>query len=211
MEWKPENIDLKTVDWKGNRKVIRDVPAERNRKTRRLRVDPEAVARAELRDIAESLGVRERDILLFLLLYAKPGAFQRGYISQKYKLNKMLWYQWKELEKIGLGEAIAHDEFEAEVRGPVPKNLWNDLTRLQKEGLIKNSGGRRAKVTVEVELTEEGEEIASKLFSLVPQPYLVVTSRVKDWLFPLDPETIRQKVHSDYPEMRKIYTQPDED
>ncbi len=210
MEWKPVDVDVGTVDWEGKRKIIRNVPAERDSKSGRLRVDPEAVARAELREIADSLGIHERDVLLFLLLQAKPGPFRRGHISQKYKLNKMLWYQWKELEGIGLGEAVAHDEFIAEPRGPVPKNLWDDLTRLKKQNLIRTTGGRRAKVTVEVDLTEDGEEIAKELWNLVPQPYLVVTSRVKDWLFPLDPETIRARVHRDYPEMKKTYTQPDE-
>ena len=210
MEWKPVDVDVETVDWEGKRKIIRDVPAERDSKSRRLRVDPEAVARAELREIADSLGIFERDVLLFLLLQAKPGPFRRGHISQKYKLNKMLWYQWKELEGIGLGEAVAHDEFVAEPRGPVPESLWNDLTRLRKQGLIRTTGGRRAKVTVEVDLTEDGEEIAKQLWDQVPQPYLVVTSRVKDWLFPLNPKTIQARVHRDYPEMRKTFTEPDE-
>lgn len=211
MDWEPVQIEVKTVDWKGNALVLKDVPAERNTKTRRLKVDPQGVARAELRDIAESVGLEERDILLFLLLYAKPGVFQRGYLAQKYKLNKMLWYQWKELEKLGLGEAIPHDEFEADLRGPVPKSLWDDLTRLRKKELIRTTGGRRAKTTVVVELTDKGEKVASELWKRIPDPYLMVTSRVKDWLFPLDTESIRKLVHKDYPNMRRKYRHVDQE
>lgn len=204
-EWECIPQDIPSVDWKGNPIVISNVPVERNKKTGRIRVFARDVARAELRDKAESLDIEERDVLFFLLLYAKPGPFQRGYLAQKYKLNKMLFYQWKELEKIGLGDAIAHDEFEAAPRGPIPKNLWDDLTRLRKRGLIKVSGGRRAEKTVVCELTEEGEKVAGKLWTSVPDSYLVVTTRVKDWLFPLDPEAIKKRVHRDYPEFQKRY------
>jgi len=31
------------------------------------------------------------------------GVIQKGYLHHRYRLNKMLFYQWKKLEKEGLG------------------------------------------------------------------------------------------------------------
>jgi len=205
IEWTETTINIKSVDWKGTPITIPNVPAEKNIKTKKLRVDPKDVARAEFKKISQDFGIVDRDILLFLLLYAKPGPFQRGFLCQKYKVNKMLFYQWKESEKEGLGDAIPRDEFEAENRGPVPKNLWKDLKRLKGEKLIKVEGGRKEQKAVTIELTKKGAQIAKKLWNTVPDPYLVTTTRVKDWLFPKDPEMIKHIVHNDYPEYRKAY------
>jgi len=205
-EWVDIRTDVRSVDWQGNLITIEGVRAKRKKGTKQVIVDIEDIARAELENIANEVGIELRDIPLFLMLYARPGPFQRGYLCQKYRLNKMLFYQWKELEKDGLGEALPHDEFIAEKRGPVPKNLWDDLKRLNDAGLIAVEGGKRIRKTVTAELTPEGQKIAAKLWTLVPDPYIVVTSRVKDWLFPLDERTIRERVHSDYPEFRKKYT-----
>ena len=136
LEWEKITTDIDSVDWGGNSIVIHSVPAIRHVKTGKLKVDPRDVAKAEFIDIAKEIGIQDRDIMLFLLLYAKPGPFQRGYLCQKYKINKMLFYQWKGLEKIGLGDVIPRDEFEVKSKGPVPKNLWDDLKRLKEKQLL---------------------------------------------------------------------------
>lgn len=207
--WQPTTTEIKSVDWKGNPIVINDVPARKDSKTGRIRVSPIDVARAETRQIAEELGLEERDLPLFLLLYAKPGPFQVGYLCEKNKLNKMLFYVWKELEKEGLGEALPHDEFEAERNGPVPRHLFEDFERLSELSLLKVEGGRKERRHVSVNLTPKGEKLAAQLWNRVADPYLVVASRVKDWLFPLDPVTIMKRVHREFPEFRRIYTEPD--
>jgi len=208
-EWEPTTTDIKSVDWKGNPILITKVPAKRDSKTGKVRVNPIEVARAEARQIAEDLGLEERDIPLFLLLYAKPGPFQAGYLCEKNKINKMLFYIWKELEKEGLGEAFPHDEFEAKKNGPVPKHLFDDFDRLGRLSLISVEGGRTQKKHVSVNLTKKGETVAAQLWNRVPDPYLAAASRVKDWLFPLDPETIMQRVHREFPRFRKTYIEPD--
>ncbi len=210
-EWEEEIVDVNSVDWLGDPIVVPNVPAERKAGTKRLRVDPEALARAELIQIGEELGLKPRDIAIFLLSYAKPGPFQRGYLCQKYKLNKMLFYLNKELEKEGLGEALPHDEFVAAKNGPVPRNLSDDLKRLKRDGLMRVEGGEGAKKTLICELTERGDKLASTLWTRVPDPYLAAANRVKDRLFPLDPETIMERVHKDYPEFRETFTEPDEE
>ena len=138
-------------------------------------------------------------------------AFQRGYLCQKYKINKMLFYQWKELEKIGLGDVIPRDEFEAKSKGPVPKNLWDDLKRLKEKQLLKVDGSKKEKKTVTVELTDKGIDTARKLWNRIPDPYLGVTTSVKHTFFPLSPETIKRMVHVEYPEYQKTYKKEDKE
>ena len=209
IEWEKITTDIESVDWGGNQIVIHSVPASRHVKTGKLKVDPRDVAKAEFIDIAKEIGIQDRDIMLFLLLYAKPGPFQRGYLWQKYKINKMLFYQWKGLEKIGLGDVIPRDEFEAKSKGPVPKNLWDDLKRLKEKQLLKVDGNKKEKKTVTVELTDKGIVIAKKLWKRIPDPYLGLTTSIKNTFFPLSPETIKEMVHEQYPEFRKTYKQED--
>ena len=75
-EWGDITIDVKSVDWGGNQILIQKVPAKRNPKTRKVLVSPKDVAKAEFDGIAKDLKIQGRDIMLFLLLYAKPGPFQ---------------------------------------------------------------------------------------------------------------------------------------
>lgn len=208
-EWENIKTDIESINWRGQPITVRNVPARRNTKTNKLLVNPKDVVRAEFRNMAKELGIEDRDLLLFMMLYAKPGPFKSGYVCQKYKLNKMLFYQWKELEKIGLGDSIPHDEFIADRRGPVPKNLWEDLERLNSNGLMTVDGGKRERKTVIVELTKDGKAIANKIWGDFADPYLKTTMKVKRSLFPLDPETIRQRVHADYREYRREYIEAD--
>lgn len=207
--WNDTTIDVKSVDWNGNPIIIRSVPAKQNPETKKIQVDPKDVVISEFSEIAKRNGIQDRDIMLFLLLYAKPGPFQRGHLSQKYKINKMLFYQWKELEKYGLGDVIPKDEFVAKNRGPVPKNLWEDLKRLKERGLLKVDGKRKEKKTVTVELTNEGLKLSKYLWDHIPDPYLGITTSVKNRFFPLNPETIKEIVHKEYPKYKKTYIYAD--
>jgi len=208
-EWNEITIDVHSVNWQGKPIIIHNVPAQSHTKITRVKVNPDDVVRAEFTEIAKELKINDRDIMLFLLLYAKPGAFQRGYLCQKYKINKMLFYQWKELEKKGFGNCIPRDEFEADSRGPVPKNLWDDLKRLREEGLLKVEGKKNEKKTVTIELTDKGISLAQKLWNCIPDLYSAATTCVKYKLFSMSPEQIKEMVHSDYPQYKKTYKVPD--
>lgn len=204
-EWDDITIDVKSVDWGGNQILIQKVPAKCHAKTRKVLVSPKDVAKAEFDGIAQDLQIQGRDIMLFLLLYAKPGPFQKGYLSQKYKINKMLFYQWKDLEKEGFGEVMPRDDFEIKARGPVPKNLWDDLKRLKDAGLLKLDGGRDQKKTVTVELNNDGAKIAQKLWNRIPDIILGATTRIKYDFFLMSPKEIMEKVHKEYPDYKKTY------
>ncbi len=208
-EWSETKIDIQSVDWYGKPITIRDVPAQCHMKTKEIKVLPDDVVKAEFSGIAKELKLIDRDIMLLLLLYAKPGPFQSGYLCQKYKINKMLFYQWQELGKKGFGNCIPRDEFESDIKGPVPINLWDDLKRLRDQGILKVEGGERVKKTVTVELTDKGVSIAKKLWNCLPPLYLTATTCVKYKLFPMSPEQIKEMVHEEYPQFRKKYKEAD--
>ncbi|HEX9340506.1 MAG TPA: hypothetical protein VF992_04970 [Thermoplasmata archaeon] len=203
--------DTVTVDWDGNPVKLHGVPALKDTRTGKIWFDPAEVVKAELRQLAESCGVSPRQLPVMLLLQAQPGPFPGGSGHNKYKLNKMLFYQWKELEKQGLGEAYEHDRFEPAIKGPIPRELYSDLADLESKGLAKLKGGKSQKKTLEVYLTSEGLKVAKSLWEAVPLPYREVTIGVKTELFPLDPHTIMERVHADYPEYKKIFVEPDEE
>lgn len=213
--WEPTEIEMDSVDWTGNTVHLTGVPALRNKETRKIRVYPEEVAKAELQMIAKAHGIQVRDIALLLLLYAKPGPFKGGEILYKYHVNKMLFYQWKFLEKELIGDAFVHDNFIPAERGPVPEHIEDELAQLKEQKLITTENKRWGKgpkdESVKVKLTPQGEEIAHEIWKEVAFPFKETTLKVKEQIFPLDPKTIRERVHREYPEYKKTYTELDTD
>ena len=212
-QWEPIKADVKTVSWKGDPLYLKNVPAIKNVRTGLICFDPGDVAKAELDLYAEKNGITSRDIPILLMLLARPGPFQEGQIPYKYHLNKMLFYQWKNMEKKGIAETFVHDQFEADVKGPVPKNLGSDLQRLEKLGIVslcyKKWGKGEKDGSLQIALTQKGGQIASNLAGVLPDPLKKITVDVKKDLFPLDPLQLREKVHEEYPEYQKVFTQID--
>jgi hypothetical protein len=213
--WQKTKTDLETVNWRGHPIHLKSVPAMKNVKTGEVYYYPSDVAKAEINLLAKKTGLKSRDVPLLLMLVAKPGVFQKGIIQYKYQINKMLFYQWKEMEKLGLGETFPHDKFESAPRGPVPKNLGDDLKRLEEKGIVtlsyKKWGKGKKEASLETQLTEKGINIAHSLVGEIPDNLKDVTATVKKQLFCLDPATICKKVHEEYPEYRKTYTELDRD
>jgi len=215
VEWIKTRISMDTIDWKGNSIHLVDVPALKNSKTGKTRIYPSDVAQAEFKMRAQEHNLEPRDIALLSLLCAKPGPFQKGQVHFKYHLNKMLFYQWKRMEEVGLGETYPRDEFRPDDRGPVPNNLNNDLQRLKDLGLItlerKQWGENDRDASIKTDLTEKGQKLIEDIWKEIPDPFKEVTMKVKANLFPLNPKTIRERVHRDYPEYKKSYTELDTD
>jgi len=215
VEWIKARINMNTVNWKGKPIHLIDVPALKNSKTGKIRVYPSDVAQAEFRMIAKKYDFESRDIALLSLLCAKPGPFKEGQVHFKYHLNKMLFYQWKRMEEAGLGETYPHDEFRPDSRGPVPNNLNDDLQRLKNMELItlerKQWGENERDASIKTDLTEKGQKLIEGIWKEIPDPFKEITLKVKANLFPLNPKTIRERVHRDYPEYKKSYTELDTD
>lgn len=212
-EWIETTTEIKAFDWRGSHIRLTNVPAIKSKKTGKIRVHASEVAKAEVRMIAEQFGLEARDVALLIMLYAKPGPFKKGETHYKYHLNKMLFYQWKAMEKQLLGEAFPHDKFRAAQNGPIPINLWDDLKRLEERKIISLHhyiwGQTPSEASLVTELTPRGLEIAEKLWYQIPPDLRETTLKTKEQIFPLDPKTIRKKVHREFPEYKKTYTELD--
>ena len=212
-EWIQTKIDLDTVDWRGTSIHLKEVPAIKNAKTGKIRLYPEQVSLCEIESLVGQYKLNPRDAVTLLTLYAKPGIFEQGYLHTRYHMNKTLFYIWKELENKGLGEAFPHDEFEAAPKGPVPKNLESDLQHLRDRELVSLKMHRwgtgpkdESKVT---ELTPKGLAVAKEIWERIGEPFKKTIILIKERIFPLDPKTIRERVHRDYPQYKKTYVELD--
>ena len=58
-------------------------------------------------------------------------------------------------------------------------------------------------------LTNDGLKLSEELWKTLPDPYKKVALKIKKRIYPLDPETIRQRVHNEYPEYRDTYVEND--
>lgn len=214
-QWVATTTEIETVDWKGNPIKLANVPALRNKRTGRIAVDPEALSLAEMKTLATKYNLEPRDIAFLLMVFAKPGHFKAGIMPHKYRLNKSLFYLWKDLEKQGLGEAFPHDNMVAYPQGPVPEHIDPDMERLEKQDLIKvfltSYGKTEGEKYRTVELKPEGIKVAEKLWQDIPDPFKQEILRIKEDIYPMDPESIKKRVHREYPEYQKKYTKPDTD
>ncbi|MDG7047337.1 MAG: hypothetical protein JRN53_07140 [Nitrososphaerota archaeon] len=212
--WRPMEIEMDSLDLQGRNIVhLQGVPVLKNIRTGEFGVNPNDVMKVQLRILAEQENVEPRDISLLALLRASVGSFQVNCLHNRYRLNKMLFYQWKELEKIGLGEAYDHDVFQAKSKGPVPIHLDEDIRRLQEKGLVKVTidqwGKKSYQGSKDTELTPKGKKIAQEILSRLPEDFIQITAEVKKKLYNLDPSSIKDKVHREYPEYRTGYTEED--
>jgi hypothetical protein len=199
-------IDMKVYDDRGKEFVVHRVPAKKIKDE--VWVKPELVVKARLDEITERHGLKLRQSMLLLLLEAPLGNFQEGFVFRKYNLNKMLFYQWKELENLGLSGSFDTYTFKADKRGPVPVELWDDLNELSNKAIIEMTGGKDS--TLYVKLSKEGDTVAKSLWKEFDTPFQEVSKRVKDKIMPLDPEHLKEMVHSEYPEFKLKYTELDE-
>jgi len=211
--WIETTTDIETKDWKGKAIKLTGVKGLKNTHTGEIGIYPDSVALAEMEALARKNDIEPRDMALLLFLYASVGHFKPGIAYHKYGLNKSLFYLWKELEKEGLGEAFPHDKFLAFPAGPVPENLDHDLKRLSKQGLLKSTlkawGDKQSEKSLTTELLPEGMKLAQTLWDDVPLAFREEIVKVKTDIYPMKPETIKNKVHREYPEYRSTYTETD--
>ena len=51
--------------------------------------------------------------------------------------------------------------------------------------------------------------MTKELWSILPDPYKELAIKVKERIYPLTPERVRQLVHNEYPEYRDSYIEND--
>jgi hypothetical protein len=198
-------VDIPTVDPHGNRIVLVGVPVKKDVSTGHIQIDPAVVARAEAEYIASKAGVEPRDVPILLTLYAKAGFFVQGVIPELSKFHKLLFYQSKRLENLGLGTGYSRHEFTNARGGPVSVNLKDDLTKLQKQGVLDVEWSENVETPITVKLTEKGMALAEKIWGATPEAVREISIDVKEDLYPMSAASVREKVHSEYPANRRIY------
>ncbi len=198
-------VDIPTIDPEGNRIVLKGVRVEKDSSTGKLSIDPAIVARAEAEFIAARMGVETREVPILLTLFAKAGYFVQGVIPELSKFHKLLFYQWKRLENLGLGRGYAQQDFTNARGGPVSPSLKDDLKTLDKEGLVKVQWSDDVESPTIVELTPKGMSLAEKIWRATPELVREVSIDVKEDLYPMTGRAIREKVHTEYPKERRIY------
>jgi len=208
--WIETDISLDTVNWKGEPIHLTCVKALKNSKTDEIRVYPFEVAQAEVRQIAECLGILPQDVGILLMILAKPGYFKEGEVLYKYHLQKLLFYLSKFIDANGYENTLPMDKFKAAKNGPVPEHLDEDLQRLEEKKLIKvqceeSEYGKSKRII----LTREGTKVAEELWNALPDPYKEIAIKVKERIHPLSPERVRHLVHNEYPEYKNTYVEND--
>lgn len=209
--WSTEMKDIVSIDITGERHKV-NVPVKIHKPTGRRMVFVDDLMKAEQKKIAEDLGIKLIDIQELLLIYTDSRYFEgRRKIEKTFRFNKMLFYFWKELNKTLYGNSYVHDEFGAARAGPVPKTLKPSLRELESKGLVKVKWSHKPGISSVFTLTEKGEEVASKLWRKTPNEVKMVYKEIKTILSLISPEELKHKVHKDYPEYRKFYTEVDKE
>lgn len=208
--WINEKEDIVSVNWKGEEITLKEVPVEKNVKTGLVRVDVDEILKAEQKLIAEQQNLGHPiAIPELLLLFAGTRFFKGGEIKEKYKFNKMLFYLWKKLEEQGFGDSYIIDEFVSGRAGPIPKHLKTSMMELEKKGLVKIAWSDNIKKPTVFTLTSEGIDVSRIVWEQIPDFVKKTVIQVKEEIALLDPTALKEKVHKEFPEYRKTYTELD--
>lgn len=212
--WIETETTIDTVDWRGEPIQVTRVKALQNQKTGEILVYPSEVAKAEINQIAEELGICPTDVGTLLMILAKPGNFNEGDVFYKYHLQKMMFYMWKSLSRV-YGDSLPLDQFIPAENGPVPEHLDSDLQRFEEKKLIRTRSEKWKDATNKIVtskrimLTEEGKRIADELWRRLPDPYKEIALSVKKRIYPLSPDRVRELVHKEFPEYKNSYIKND--
>jgi len=209
-DWVPTKVDMESVDWEGREIALKQVPAEYNKKRDLVRVDIDEIIKAEQEFIAREHELDPREIEVLLILYADSPYFKGGFIEQKFRFNKMLFYLWQRMDKEGYANAIIHDKFGSARAGPIPIHLTDFLEDLEKKDIIKVRWAKRKPgVSFKCQLTKKGEKIAESIWNKTPPDIKQIVKKTKMELFAIDATQLKEKVHKEYPEYKKVYTELD--
>jgi len=211
-DWINEREDIVSVNWKGEEITLKNVPVEKNAQTGLVRVDVDEILKAEQKLMAEQQNLnRPIAIPELLFLFADTRFFKGGEIKEKYKFNKMLFYLWKKLEEQGFGDSYIIDEFASGRAGPIPIHLKESMKELEKKGLVKIAWSDNIKKPTVFTLTSKGIDISKAIWEQIPDLVKKTIIQVKEEIALLDPTALKEKVHKEFPEYRRTYTELDAD
>jgi hypothetical protein len=205
-----DKITIHIADNNGRKVEMKGVKAYRREGA--LYFDPIEAFRRMHDEAAAKAGLKEpRDLALISALGAPLGKIQMKQVSRVYHLNKLLFYQWVKMDRQGLGEAFPHDNFLKERKGPVPEHIWEDLERLERDGLLRIRWPTGAQhQPVPVELTPKGQAVFEALQPSLDADLLGLTAEVKAEILPMSPAELRDQVHEDFPQYKREWVEIDD-
>lgn len=217
--WEPTTVEVDSTTLSGNSVKLEEVTAEKSGEE--IRFDIDDLLKAEQESIANTHGIKPRNIHELLLLYATTEFDKGGYIEQKYRFNKMVFYHKMALENAGYGDSYIYNKIVSAGKGPIPIDLKEDMVELQEKGIVKISATRDNKqisegkeavsmfgkhgISMKCELTPQGIETAESLWKETPDEVKATTIKVKKDLFFIDAGQLKDKVHKEYPEYKNTY------
>jgi hypothetical protein len=211
-EWVKGTEDITSVSLDGKEILLKNVPVEINKKRKTTRVLIDDILKAEQEFNAQNNNLQSIEIPEILLMFAEtPNFIKGGYIDQTFRFNKMVFYFQKEMEKNDLGSSYVFDEIVSCRAGPVPRNLKNSIRDLESKGLIKAIWSNKPGVKSEFKLTNDGMKVAKRLWNETPDEIKKIILKVKQDIFFIDATQLKEKVHREYPEYKKIYVDLDEE
>lgn len=210
-EWERTSEDVVTINNKGEETVL-NVPVEVHKKRKTQRVFIRDLYRAEQIELAKKYDLQPINLHEILLIYVDSRFFEgKRIIKTTYRFNKMLFYLWKRLEESNFRNCYIHDKFGSARAGPVPVNLKPSIRRLEKQGIVEAKWSYKHGVSSEFKLTPKGEEIAKSLWENIPDEIKLIYKNVKEELSLITPTVLRKKVHREYPEYKRTYTELDDE
>ncbi len=211
--WENTTTSVETVDWSGKNLKLKDVPAFKHEKTGEVLVDINDVIkvgnRTEQQNNANEMGLEPIEIHPLLLLYADLKYYPQGVIEKGYRLRKMIFYLEKEMEKSGYKDSYTFDEIVPARAGPVPKNLKKTIKELSQKGLVNYVWENKPGTPAKFNLTKKGFEVAKKLWTKTPDDIQKVILKVKEGIYLISSEDLKNKVHKEYPEYQRTYVDLD--
>jgi len=218
-----KTTNVETKDGQNNKIIIENIPLYIDEDSGEELVTLGDVIRANQQRIAEKYNKSVFNIYELALIYADVKQRYNA-IRRKFLFNKMLFYIGKKLEEEYGENTLIFDEMGAARAGPIPIHLGEDIKQLKEEGLIEiyivkdgkkifgskeNWEDYKSQGSIECMLKKKGKKLARSIWrDLDPEMREIIVS-VKEDLFYMDTETLKKKVHREYPEYKMNYTEND--
>ena len=220
-----KKTNIEVLDGKNKKAGLEDIPLYREEDTGEELYLFSDLIKADERRIAKKYGISEYNIFELALLYADVKQRKKA-IRQKFRFNKMLFYIEKKFEEEYGEDSFLFDEMGTARAGPIPVHLGEDIKDLNEKKYIeiylvkdgkKISGSKenweefKHTASIECILTRKGHRLAKEIWKELDIRMKEIIVEVKEDLMYIDTELLMQKVHDEYPEYRKNYTENDKE
>lgn len=220
-----EQTNIEILDGNNERAELEGIPLYKEEDTEDELYLFSDLIKADERRIAKKYEISEYNIFELALLYADVKQRKKA-IRQKFRFNKMLFYIKKKFEEEYGEDSFIFDKMGQARAGPIPVHLGDDIKDLNEKRYIeiylvddgkKVSGSKKnweklkSTASIECILTRKGHRVAKNIWKELDMRMKEIIIEVKEDLMYIDTELLMQKVHEEYPEYRKNYTENDKE